>query len=50
LNGALFCFVSMLNNWAVTGVMNVIDDFPMLVREHYDGMYSVWLFSVTKVR
>jgi hypothetical protein len=49
VNGALFFFVAQWIYAAVFGVVNAGTEFPMLVREHHDGMYTVANFYLSKV-
>jgi hypothetical protein len=42
-------FVAEVAWWAAIGVVDMSNEFPLLTREHHDGMYSVLVYTVAKV-
>ena len=50
LKGAHFLYVAQWIYAAVFGVINASADFPLLVREHHDGIYTVANFYLAQVR
>uniref|UniRef100_A0A914Z0W5 ABC transporter domain-containing protein n=1 Tax=Panagrolaimus superbus TaxID=310955 RepID=A0A914Z0W5_9BILA len=50
INGALFFIVSELTYSTLFGILNFMPaDFPLVVREHFDGLYSVSAYFIARI-